>query len=48
MTTQNVTIPDRYEGMSHGFSRVGSSAYRREAAELARDRTLAFLEQHLG
>ena len=37
-----------YEGVSHGFSRVGSSAYRKEAAELARDRTLAFLKQHLG
>ncbi|MBD1834938.1 dienelactone hydrolase family protein [Cyanobacteria bacterium FACHB-472] len=38
----------RYEGMNHGFSRVGSSAYRKEAAELAGDRTLAFLKQHLG
>jgi carboxymethylenebutenolidase len=38
----------RYEGVSHGFSRVGSSAYRQEAAELASDRTLAFLKQHLG
>jgi len=38
----------RYEGVSHGFSRVGSSAYRQEAAELAGDRTLAFLKQHLG
>ncbi|MBN3949661.1 MAG: dienelactone hydrolase family protein [Nostoc sp. NMS7] len=38
----------RYEGVSHGFSRVGSSAYRKEAAELARDRTLTFLKQHLG
>ncbi|MEH1919632.1 dienelactone hydrolase family protein [Nostoc sp.] len=38
----------RYEGVSHGFNRVGSSAYRQEAAELARDRTLAFLKQHLG
>jgi carboxymethylenebutenolidase len=38
----------RYEGVSHGFSRVGSSAYRKAAAELARDRTLAFLKQHLG
>ncbi|BAY21154.1 carboxymethylenebutenolidase [Calothrix sp. NIES-2100] len=38
----------RYEGVSHGFSRVGSSAYHKEAAELARDRTLAFLKQHLG
>ena len=37
-----------YEGVSHGFSRIGSSAYRKEAAELARDRTLAFLKQHLG
>ena len=27
----------RYEGVSHGFSRVGSSAYRKEAAELAHD-----------
>jgi carboxymethylenebutenolidase len=38
----------RYEGVSHGFSRVNSSAYRKEVAELARDRTLAFLKQHLG
>ncbi|WP_298908933.1 dienelactone hydrolase family protein [uncultured Nostoc sp.] len=38
----------RYEGVSHGFNRVGSSAYRKEAAELARARTLAFLKQHLG
>jgi carboxymethylenebutenolidase len=38
----------RYEGMSHGFSRINSSAYRQEAAELAGDRTLAFLKQHLG
>ncbi len=38
----------RYEGVNHGFSRVGSSAYRKQAAELARDRTLAFLKQHLG
>lgn len=38
----------RYAGVSHGFSRVGSSAYRPESAELAGDRTLAFLKQHLG
>ncbi|PZO37915.1 MAG: carboxymethylenebutenolidase [Pseudanabaena frigida] len=38
----------RYEGVSHGFSRAGSSAYRKEAAELARDRTLAFFKQNLG
>ncbi|MBD2000090.1 dienelactone hydrolase family protein [Leptolyngbya sp. FACHB-541] len=38
----------RYEGVSHGFSRINSSAYRKEAAELAGDRTLAFLKQHLG
>ena len=38
----------RYEGVSHGFSRTGSSSYRKEAAELASDRTLAFLQQHLG
>jgi carboxymethylenebutenolidase len=38
----------RYEGVRHAFSRVGSSAYRQEAAELAGDRTLAFLKQHLG
>lgn len=38
----------RYEGVSHGFGRVGSSAYRKAAAELASDRTLAFLKQHLG
>ncbi len=38
----------RYEGVSHGFSRAGSSAYRQAASELARERTLAFLKQHLG
>lgn len=38
----------RYEGVSHGFGRAGSSAYRQAAAELAHDRTLAFLKQHLG
>lgn len=38
----------RYEGVNHGFGRVGSSAYHKEAAELASDRTLAFLRQHLG
>jgi carboxymethylenebutenolidase len=38
----------RYEGVSHGFNRIHSSAYRQEAAELAHDRTLAFLKQHLG
>lgn len=38
----------RYEGVSHGFSRLNGSAYRKEAAELAHDRTLAFLKQHLG
>ncbi|MFN6466274.1 MAG: dienelactone hydrolase family protein [Nostoc sp. DedVER02] len=38
----------RYEGVKHGFSRINSSAYRKEAAELAHDRTLAFLKQHLG
>ena len=37
----------RYEGVSHGFSRTGSSAYRQAAAELAHNRTLAFLKQHL-
>ncbi|HEY9630580.1 MAG TPA: dienelactone hydrolase family protein [Coleofasciculaceae cyanobacterium] len=37
-----------YEGVSHGFGRAGSAAYRQAAAELAHDRTLAFLKQHLG
>ena len=37
----------RYAGVSHAFGRVDSAAYRPEAAELARDRTLAFLQQHL-
>ncbi|PZV15177.1 MAG: carboxymethylenebutenolidase [Leptolyngbya sp.] len=36
-----------YAGVSHAFGRVDSAAYRPEAAELARDRTLAFLQQHL-
>ncbi|HEY9623361.1 MAG TPA: dienelactone hydrolase family protein [Crinalium sp.] len=38
----------RYEGVNHGFGRAGISAYRQAAAELAHDRTLAFLKQHLG
>lgn len=38
----------RYEGVNHGFGRMNSSAYRKESAELAHDRTLAFLKQHLG
>ncbi|MBW4692089.1 MAG: dienelactone hydrolase family protein [Lyngbya sp. HA4199-MV5] len=38
----------RYEGVNHGFSRAGSFAYRQAAAELAHDRTLALLRQHLG
>jgi carboxymethylenebutenolidase len=38
----------RYGGVSHGFSRAGSSTYRPAAAELAHDRTLTFLKQHLG
>jgi carboxymethylenebutenolidase len=37
----------RYVGVNHGFGRVGGSAYRKEAAELAGDRTLTFLKQHL-
>lgn len=37
----------RYAGVSHGFGRVDSAAYRAIAAELARDRTLAFLQHHL-
>jgi carboxymethylenebutenolidase len=37
----------RYSGVNHGFGRVGSSAYRKEVAELAGDRTLTFLKQHL-
>ena len=37
----------RYAGVSHAFGRVDSEAYRAEAAELARDRTLAFLQHHL-
>lgn len=36
-----------YAGVSHAFGRVDSTAYRAEAAELARDRTSAFLQQHL-
>lgn len=38
----------RYAGVSHGFSRVGSAAYCPAAAELAHDRTLAFLSEHVG
>lgn len=36
-----------YAGVSHAFGRVDSAAYRPEAAELASDRTQAFLQHHL-
>ena len=36
-----------YAGVSHAFGRVDSDAYRPIAAELASDRTLAFLQYHL-
>lgn len=36
-----------YAGVSHAFGRVDSDAYRPIAAELASDRTLAFLQHHL-
>jgi carboxymethylenebutenolidase len=41
-----ITIYD-YAGVNHAFGRVDSAAYRPEAAELARDRTLEFLQHHL-
>jgi carboxymethylenebutenolidase len=37
-----------YEGADHGFARDGYPPYHPEAAKLARERTLAFLRQHLG
>ena len=37
-----------YEGQDHAFARVGGEHYDAAAANLANDRTLAFLKEHLG
>ena len=37
-----------YEGAGHGFNCDLRSAYREEAASLARQRSLAFLAEHVG
>lgn len=36
-----------YEGAGHGFARAGTPAYQAEAAELADQRTKAFLARHI-
>ena len=41
-----ITIYD-YPGQDHAFARVGGEHYNAEAAHLANQRTLAFLQQHL-
>jgi carboxymethylenebutenolidase len=38
----------RYPGTGHWFAEPSRDAYRREAAELAFERTVSFLRQHLG
>ena len=37
-----------YPGAGHAFNRAGSAAWHGPSAEVARQRTLAFLRQHLG
>ena len=37
-----------YPGAGHAFNRAGSAAWHGPSAELARERTLAFLRQHVG
>jgi carboxymethylenebutenolidase len=37
-----------YAGAGHAFNRDGGPSYHAEAARLARERTLAFLRQHVG
>jgi carboxymethylenebutenolidase len=44
---RDVTI-HRYPGTGHWFAEPSRDAYRREAAELAFERTVAFLRKHLG
>ena len=59
MTTQTVSIPALLGGSFNAYLATPSTQpragivliqeiYRKEAAELAGDRTLAFLKQHLG
>lgn len=44
---RDVTI-HRYPGTGHWFAEPSRDAYRPEAADLAFDRTIAFLREHLG
>lgn len=37
-----------YPGAGHAFNRYGNSAHHAPSADLARERTLAFLRQHIG
>jgi carboxymethylenebutenolidase len=37
-----------YPGAGHAFNRAGNAAYHEPSAKLARERTLAFLRQHVG
>ena len=38
----------RYAGAPHAFNRAGTPSWREESARLARERSLAFLKQHIG
>ena len=37
-----------YPGAGHAFNRDGTPAYHADSAKLARERTLAFLREHIG
>jgi carboxymethylenebutenolidase len=37
-----------YPGAGHAFNRAGNAAWHGPSAELARERTLAFLRKHVG
>ena len=38
----------RYAGAGHAFNRAGTESWREDSARLARERSLAFLGQHIG
>ncbi len=38
----------RYAGAGHAFNRAGTESWREESARLARERSLAFLREHVG